>query len=83
MFKIKKFSAFDVLKITTLTLLSGLLVFLGSAKGSTSLFAYVALSTIVMLQIIEVLCPHFSAYRPNQRSRIIFPVMGLILSGCS
>ena len=72
MFNMKNFSAFDVLKITTLTLLAGLLVSLGSAKGSTSLFAYVALSTIVMLQIIEVLAPPFSVYRPNQRPRILF-----------
>ncbi|MCA9498941.1 MAG: ATP-binding protein [Nitrospirales bacterium] len=71
MFKMKNFSAFDVLKITTLTLLAGLLVSLGSAKGSTSLFAYVALSTIVMLQIVEVLAPPFSVYRPNQKPRII------------
>lgn len=72
MFTIKNFSAFDILKITTLVLLTGLLVFLGSATRSTSIFAYFALSTIVVLQLLEVLAPPFSVYRPNQRSRIVF-----------
>jgi signal transduction histidine kinase len=79
MVKIRNFSAFDVLKITTLTLLAGLLVFLGSATRSTSLFAYVALSTIVVLQILEVLAPPFSVYRPNQRFRIIFLRLSIAL----
>lgn len=72
MFTIKNFSAFDVLKITTLAILAGLLVFLGSATRSTSLFAYFALTTIVALQLLKVVSPPFSVYRPNQRSRIIF-----------
>jgi|GEM_PF-7013966 len=57
MFKIRTFSAFDILKIPTLALLAGLLVFLGSATRSTSAFAYVALTTIVLLQMFEVLAP--------------------------
>lgn len=79
MFKIRNFSAFDVLKITTLALLAALLVFLGSATRSTSLLAYFALSTIVVLQISEVLAPPFSVYRPDQRPRIVFLRLSIAL----
>ncbi|MDR4494875.1 MAG: nitrogen regulation protein NR(II) [Nitrospirales bacterium] len=72
MFKVRSFTAFDILKVTTLVLLIGLLIFLGSATRSTSIFAYFALSMIVLLQIFEVLAPPFSVYKPNQRSRILF-----------
>ena len=72
-------SAFDILKVTTLALLAALLVFVGSATGTTSLFAYFALSTIVLLQILEVLAPPFSLYRPNQKPRILFLRLSIAL----
>jgi len=79
MLKFKAISAFDILKISTLALLAGLLVFLGSTTRSTSLLAYFALTTIVVLQILEVLAPPFSVYQPNQRSRIIFLRLSIAL----
>ena len=79
MFKIRSISAFDILKITTLALLTGLLVFLGSATRSIPLFAYMAFATIVVLQILEVLAPPFSVYQPNQRPRLVFLRLSIAL----
>ena len=78
MLKFKAISAFDILKISTLALLAGLLVFLGSTR-STSLFAYFALTTIVVLQILEILAPPLSIYQPNQKSRIMFLRLSIAL----
>lgn len=69
MFTRRAISAFDILKVATLALLVGLLVFLGSATRTTSPFAYFALLAILVLQVLEVLAPPLTRSDADSRSR--------------